>query len=118
MNFPLLRRKWDLMEGGIRVPFMVVGPSISANSQSSEPVISYDLLPTFADLTGATEHLSHDTDGVSLRPLLTTPNDQLERPQHGLVFHFPHYNAVGLNEPHSAIRVNSLKLVRFHTSAR
>ena len=118
MNYPLLRGKWDLMEGGIRVPFMVVGPSISANSQSSEPVISYDLLPTFADLTGATEHLSHDTDGVSLRPLLTTPNDQLERPQHGLVFHFPHYNAVGLNEPHSAIRVNSLKLVRFHTSAR
>ena len=118
LNYPLLRGKWDLMEGGVRVPFMIVGPSISANSQSSEPVISYDLLPTFADLTGATEHLSHDTDGLSLRSLLTTPNDQLDRPPHGIVFHFPHYNAVGLNEPHSAIRVDSLKLVRFHTSAR
>ena len=118
MNYPLLRGKWDLMEGGIRVPFIIVGPSISANSQSSEPIISYDLLPTLADLTGATEHLSHDTDGVSLRPLLTAPSDQLDRPQHGLVFHFPHYNAVGLNEPHSAIRIDSLKLVRFHTSAR
>ena len=53
LNSPLLRGKWDLMEGGIRVPFLVVGPDVPAGSQADEPIIASDLLPTFADLVGA-----------------------------------------------------------------
>ncbi|MEC8649420.1 MAG: sulfatase/phosphatase domain-containing protein, partial [Verrucomicrobiota bacterium] len=36
----------------------------------------------------------------------------------GLVFHFPHYNMVGINEPHSAIRIGDYKLLRFYSSER
>ena len=118
LNHPLLRGKWDLMEGGIRVPFLVVGPDVPAGSQADEPIIGSDLLPTFADLAGAGDYLPIDLDGISIKPLLNDPSETLDRPSDGLIFHFPHYNAVGLNEPHSAIRVKDFKLVRFHSSKR
>tara|TARA_X000000950_G_scaffold44034_2_gene49688 strand:+ start:2555 stop:4006 length:1452 start_codon:yes stop_codon:yes gene_type:complete len=118
LNAPLLRGKWDLMEGGIRVPFLAVGPDIKPNSQSNEPIIGYDLMATFAELAGSSQHVPEDSDGVSIVPLLGSPDAHLKRPPHGLVFHFPHYNQVGLNEPHSAIRVGNFKLVRFDQSMR
>jgi len=118
LNHPLLRGKWDLMEGGIRVPFLVVGPDVPAGSQADEPIIGSDLLPTFADLSGAINQLPNDLDGISIKSLLGDPGRTLDRPSDGLIFHFPHYNAVGLNEPHSAIRVEDFKLVRFHSSQR
>ena len=34
LNTPLLRGKWDLTEGGIRVPFAVMGPGIQAGTQA------------------------------------------------------------------------------------
>ena len=118
LNTPLLRGKWDLTEGGIRVPFSVMGPGIPVGSQSDEPVISYDLLPTIADLAGAKEMLPEDLDGRSFRTLLSDPQATITRPPEGLIFHFPHYNMVGLNEPHSAIRVGDYKLLKFTSSER
>jgi arylsulfatase A-like enzyme len=107
-----------LTEGGIRVPFAVMGPGVEAGSQSNEPVISYDLLPTLADIAGATDALPDELDGRSIRPLLKNPDTKIQRPSEGLVFHFPHYNAVGLNEPHSAIRIGDHKLLKFTSSKR
>ena len=118
LNAPLLRGKWDLMEGGIRVPFLAVGPNIKPNSQSNEPIIGYDLMATFAELAGSSQEVPEDSDGVSIAPLLASPDAHLKRPPHGLIFHFPHYNQVGLNEPHSAIRAGNFKLVRFDQSTR
>lgn len=118
LNSPLLRGKWDLTEGGIRVPFAVVGPGIEAGSQCNEPVVSYDLMPTIAALAGATHALPKDLDGRSFAPLLKNPAATIQRPAEGLVFHFPHYNVCGLNEPHSAIRVGDYKLLKFYTSKR
>ena len=118
LNSPLLRGKWDLTEGGIRVPFAVMGPGVEAGSQSNEPVISYDLLPTLADIAGATDALPDELDGRSIRPVLKNPNSKIQRPPEGLVFHFPHYNVVGLNEPHSAIRIGDHKLLKFTSSKR
>ena len=118
LNSPLLRGKWDLTEGGIRVPFAMLGPGIAANSQTDTPVVSYDLLPTLADLAGSTQNLPKQLDGGSFRPLLSDPNAAVQRPFDGLVFHFPHYNRVGMNEPHSAIRVGDYKLIDFPVSNR
>ena len=118
LNSPLLRGKWDLTEGGIRVPFAVVGPGVEAGSQSNEPIISYDLLPTIADIAGATDALPDELDGRSIRPVLKNPDNKIQRPPEGLVFHFPHYNVVGLNEPHSAIRIGDHKLLKFTSSKR
>jgi len=118
LNAPLLRGKWDLTEGGIRVPFAILGPGIKAGTQSNVPVISYDLLPTIAELAGATTALPKNLDGRSFAPLLKEPTAEIPRPPEGLVFYFPHYNVVGLNEPHSAIRIGDHKLLKFYTSKR
>lgn len=119
LNSPLLRGKWDLMEGGIRVPFVIVGPGILAGSQSNTSVVSHDLLPTLADLVGLPKSsLPLDIDGGSLQPLLLNPNASVERSTDSLVFHFPHYNRVGMNEPHSAIIYQNYKLVNFPASNR
>ena len=119
LNAPLLRGKWDLTEGGIRVPFAVMGPDIQPKSQSNIPVISYDLLPTLADLAGGdSEVLPENLDGASIKPLFKNQNAELKRAHPGLIFHFPHYNIVGLYEPHSAIRLGDYKLLKFYASDR
>lgn len=107
-NHPLRLYKQFLYEGGIRVPFIVRGPGVEANSISREPVVQYDLLPTFYDLAGGKKPLPADIDGGSLRPLLAGDgNATVTRALPGLVFHRP-----GLEElSHSAIRVGDLKLV-------
>ena len=118
LNSPLLRGKWDLAEGGIRVPFAIAGPGIKPRSQSSAPVVSSDLLPTIADLADAAESLPDNLDGGSFRPLFDDPEAEVQRPVEGIVFHFPHYNIVGMYEPHSAIRVGDYKLLKFYASDR
>jgi arylsulfatase A-like enzyme len=118
LNAPLLRGKWDLTEGGIRVPFAITGPNINAGGQSDTPVMSYDILPTIADLAGSQKGLPKDLDGVSFKPLFDDKDADLERPFDGLVFHYPHYNRVGMNEPHSAIRYKNFKLIHFPASSR
>jgi arylsulfatase A-like enzyme len=118
LNSPLLRGKWDLTEGGIRVPFAIVGPGIAPGTQTDTPAISYDLLPTMADLAGSLQGLPEDLDGGSLRPLLNNSLAKVSRPDESLFFHYPHYNRVGMNEPHSAIRYGDYKLIDFPVSER
>ena len=124
LNSPLARGKWDLMEGGIRVPFFISGPGIMPNQISDIPVIGYDIFPTVADLaqlnkSGIKFQMPENLDGVSLVNLLKKDTSiSFKRPNDGLIFHFPHYNICGLNEPHSAIRIGNHKLVKFYTSER
>ena len=119
LNTPLLRGKWDLTEGGIRVPFAVAGPGVMKNSQSDTPVVSYDVLPTIFELaSGSVKGLPEGLDGGSLRDLIEGRSKVVERPSEYLVFHYPHYNRVGMNEPHSSIRGGNMKLIRFPVSKR
>ena len=124
LNSPLLRGKWDLMEGGIRVPFAIAGPKIPQGVISDTPVIGYDILPTVVELAEmhaeeAKVSLPDDIDGGSFaQVVLLDPSLPIERSTDALVFHFPHYNSVGLQEPHSAIRLGDYKLVKFYSSKR
>ena len=59
-NAPLLGGKVHLTEGGIRVPFIVKGPNVPENTYNNTPVVGYDLLPTFAALTGSANPLPVD----------------------------------------------------------
>ena len=118
LNSPLLRGKWDLTEGGIRVPFAIVGPGVESGTQSDTPIVTYDLLPTIVELAGSSTALPDDIDGGSLKLLLSDPSAAVSRPFDGLVFHYPHYNRVGMNEPHSAIREGNYKLIRYPVSER
>ena len=63
--------------------------------------------------------LPDDIDGGSFaQVVLLDPSLPIERSTDALVFHFPHYNSVGLQEPHSAIRLGDYKLVKFYSSKR
>ena len=130
-NTPLRGSKWNLYEGGIRVPMIVRWPGVvPADSVCDTPVIGYDLLPTFADIADAAT-VDHDIDGKSLLGLLRgncDADDALgDRP---LVWHFPYYHPetnfaaapspIGVGDfvtsrttPHSALRDGPWKVIRF-----
>ena len=106
--------KGSVWEGGIRVPFIVRGPGVAANSWCHVPIVGYDLLPTFCELAKVpSSSLPKDVEGGSIAPLLAHGGrGEVRRPREELVFHFPHYQTG--NTPHSAIRVGDLKLLKFY----
>lgn len=132
-NGPLRGSKWNLYEGGIRVPLIVRWPGVvKPGAICAEPITGCDLFPTFRELAGAGAD-SMERDGRSLVPLLRggTPPAQ-PRP---LVWHFPYYHpekgfekapaTIGVNDfvtsqtrPHSAIRLGSHKLLHFYEGSR
>ena len=68
-NGPLRGYKRDLYEGGIRVPTIARWPGqIQAGSTTDHVSAFWDLMPTLADLTGATA--PDDIDGLSYLPTL------------------------------------------------
>jgi len=106
--------KGSVWEGGIRVPFIVRGPGVAANSWCHVPIVGYDLFPTFCEWAQVpAAALPADLEGGSLAPLLAHEGrGEVRRPREELVFHFPHYQAG--NTPHSAIRLGDLKLLKFY----
>lgn len=129
-NAPLRGSKWNLYEGGIRVPFLMRWPGkITAGSTSEIPVVGYDLLPTFVNLAGGT---TEKIDGFNLFTLLENPEFSQERE---LIFHFPYYHpergyskaleeigvgdfAVSKTHPQSALIRGPHKLITFYGSNR
>ncbi len=68
---PLRGFKRDLTEGGIRVPFIARWPGTIPSARTSDSVIGFqDMLPTFAELAGASVPVR--CDGLSLVSLLRT----------------------------------------------
>jgi arylsulfatase A-like enzyme len=89
-NKPLRAGKGSYYEGGLRVPFFAAGPGIEPGSYSSEPVVGYDLLSTFADLAGSAEKQPKGIEGGSVKPvLLNGGRGVVRRPRVGLHFYRP-----------------------------
>ena len=105
-NSPLRGAKGSMYEGGIRVPFLVAGPGISAGTVSRTPVTGLDLLPTIADFAGYTGDLPESIDGGSLRDVLHGGRT-VQRNRDFLVFH----QAVA-RKAQSAVRLGRWKLVK------
>ncbi|MBX7104898.1 MAG: sulfatase [Gemmataceae bacterium] len=110
---PLTGGKGDVYEGGIRVPFIVRGPGIKANSWCHTRIVGFDLLPTFCDWAGIpAKDLPRKIEGGSIAGLLSHEGKgKVSRPREELVFHFPHYQG---DTPHSAIIVGDMKLIKFY----
>jgi uncharacterized sulfatase len=113
-NYPLDRGKISAMEGGTRVPLIIVGPGIEAGIQSDVMINGLDFYPTILSLTGVNRPKDKNLDGCDLAPLLKQdPTDpKLVRHPDGrvrntMVWHFPHGVA-----QESTIRVDGYKLVR------
>ena len=114
INFPLSRGKWDAMEGGIRVPFIVAGPGIKQNTINKTPVIGYDLLPTIIDIVDPNYKLNNGIDGGSFKSILFSNEDiPVIRGTEGLIFHVPYENKIALERAHSSIIKDNFKLIKF-----
>lgn len=105
--------KGGVWEGGIRVPFIVRGPGVKANSWCHTRVVGYDLFPTFCEWAGiAASTLPQRIEGSSIASLVKNDGrGDVKRLREELVFHFPHYQG---DAPHSAIFLGDLKLLHFY----
>ncbi len=73
-NGPLRGIKFEFYEGGIRCPFIAWWPgTIAPGGESGHISAHWDMLPTFAELAGATPPTG--LDGISMAPLLTGKAD-------------------------------------------
>lgn len=137
-NGPLRGSKWNLYEGGVRVPFVIRLPGNRPPAkQCDTPVVGYDLLPTFVDLAGGDAPLVDGTSIVSL--LQPKPSAQVSAAGNDfdrhLLWHFPYYHpergysdaieeigsddfTVSKTRPQSALRYGNYKLLRFYEGDR
>jgi arylsulfatase A-like enzyme len=121
-NAPLRGGKIAILEGGIRVPFMVKGPGIQPGTFSDVPVMTTDLLSTIASLAGYTGSMPTGNEGADISPLLFNGGQlpggaeflDREFSQRGeIYFHYPHYasnSATSVFRPASAVRDGDYKL--------
>ena len=109
--------KGGVWEGGIRVPLIIQGPGVAANSWSAVPVVGYDFFATFCDWAGVpTTAIPANIEGGSIRKVLIQNGEgTVKRRFPGLAFHFPHYQSEG---PQSSLLVGSLKLVHTYEDDR
>lgn len=71
INAPFTGKKGTLLEGGIRVPFILNWPGhLSAGSTYDHPVSSLDLVPTFITMAGGILRPEDQFDGKNLLPYL------------------------------------------------
>ena len=108
-NGPLQEGKRSIYEGGIRVPTIISGPGIKAGSQCDVPIVQWDFLPTFHDLSGSEAPLPKDVDGGSLRDVFARGNEgTVKRAAPGIIHHYPcHYHP-----PISSIIIGNFKFMR------
>ena len=108
-NGPLQEGKRSIYEGGIRVPTVISGPGIKAGSQCDVPIVQWDFLPTFHDLSGSEAPLPAGVDGGSLRDVFARGNEgTVERAAPGIIHHYPcHYHP-----PISSIIIGDYKFMR------
>lgn len=78
--WPLVGQKMDLLEGGIRVPYIVRWPAlVPAGSVTVQHAITMDWVATFLDAAGVAPHRDYPLDGASLLDVLERPQVTFER---------------------------------------
>jgi len=113
-NGPLKGIKRSLTEGGIRVPMIAHWPAqIKAGTETDFAGAFWDLMPTCAELAGATGQVPSDCDGISFVPTLMGKPE--EQKQHDYLY-WAFYERGGAQ----AIRQGKWKAVQqpYHTPVR
>jgi arylsulfatase A-like enzyme len=79
-SWPLIGKKMDLLEGGIRVPYIVRWPVRIAKGQTSAQLaITMDWVATFLDAADVSPHPDCPLDGRTLLGILERPGSPFER---------------------------------------
>jgi len=88
---PLKGAKRAMYEGGLRSPMIARWPrKIKADTLSEKQWYFPDVLPTLADIAGASQNIPSDVDGISFKPTLTDKENQKEH--ECLYWELPSYN--------------------------
>jgi len=79
-TWPLVGKKMDLLEGGIRVPYVVRWPArVKAGGITAQLCMTMDWTASFFEAAGVRAHPEYPLDGLSLLPLLERPERVIER---------------------------------------
>ncbi len=102
VNAPLNGQKGILLEGGIRVPFILNWPGVlPAGKKVDDPVTSLDIFPSFVEAAGGSIAEKDELDGQNLVPFLR-----------GEVQNSPHHSMKWRFTISAAIREGDWKLIR------
>jgi arylsulfatase A-like enzyme len=93
-NAPLREGKTYMYEGGVRIPFIVIGPGVKPGSvNETTPITLLDLFPTFMAMGGMQPDKSLDLDGCNILPLIKDAGTQAQfadgSARDTLFFHHP-----------------------------
>lgn len=118
-NFPLRGAKGNVYDGGIRVPFIVRWPGITAaQSVCDVPVTGQDICSLLMEASG----LEKQKDAGSILALLKDPQDVAGYGRDTFFYHFPFWwphaevgTSLENDVPASAVRKGSYKLVYSYT---
>src|SRR5687767_2300574 len=72
-TYPLVGKKMDLLEGGIRVPYIVRWPTRVRPGISAQHAITMDWVATFLEAANVVPHPEYPLDGISLLRNLEKP---------------------------------------------
>jgi len=79
-NWPLVGKKMDLLEGGIRVPYLVRWPArVPAGKTTPQLAMTMDWMPTFLEAAGLKPHPGYPLDGISLLKTISDPSFTVQR---------------------------------------
>ncbi len=133
-NGPLRGSKWNLYQGGLRVPWFVRWPgTVKAGGTCDEPLIGSDLAATLLDAAGLDP--APALDGRSFLPCLKGGPEDPSWRERTLLWHFPFYQpetgfektrpitgvndfAVSQTRPQAAVRKGDWKLVHHFETGR
>jgi arylsulfatase A len=115
-NAPLRSEKFQLYEGGIRVPLLVRWPGVTpVGKRTRQVAITTDLFATLLSVAGAPMD-QWGPDGMDLTPVLRLGDDA--RVDRTLGWHYPHYMPRQAMKPCSALRSGDYKLLHWHEDHR
>ena len=79
-TWPLVGKKMDLLEGGIRVPCIVRWPArVRPGRTTAQLAMTMDWTATFLDAAGVAPHREYPLDGISLLRVLDDPGATIDR---------------------------------------
>jgi arylsulfatase A-like enzyme len=79
-TWPLVGKKMDLLEGGIRVPYIVRWPAkVKPGGVTAQHAVTMDWVATFLDAAGVEADRNYPLDGISLLNILKNPNRTVQR---------------------------------------
>jgi arylsulfatase A-like enzyme len=79
-TWPLVGKKMDLLEGGIRVPYIVRWPAkVKAGGVTKQTAITMDWVATFLEAAGVEPSRDYPLDGMSLLKTLQKPGHAVDR---------------------------------------